>query len=262
MREFLGTSLNDCLSIKLGSSCGNAKKNWWLFWRRVCLVNWVLVFSGKAATPYRSFISVVQTQLILLCFSVKAKQVTFLAEDWSCLFLTESLCKQQLLIISEQVLPIAPSRLLIFMILRQHPEATCVCWLLVTWMTFSCVTLLGSHQKAIKDWCAQRGGKATPFPVSAIFHVEVWSKNLNFNLWSKDIAFRMHSSSLFPQKIVVRVREAGLNPRSVSPGYRIPARVYLVFATLLGNQSPREAGVSHPVLLMHVGCRIRAHYCT
>lgn len=66
------------------------------------------MFSGKAATPYRSFISVVQTQLILLCFSVKAKQVTFLAEDWSCLFLTESLCKQQLLIISEQVLPIAP----------------------------------------------------------------------------------------------------------------------------------------------------------
>lgn len=32
-----------------------------------------------------------------------------MAEDWSCLFLTESLCKQQLPIISEQVPPVSPS---------------------------------------------------------------------------------------------------------------------------------------------------------
>lgn len=40
-------------------------------------------------------------QLILLYFSVKAKQATLLGEDWNCLFfclfLPENLCKQQLL---------------------------------------------------------------------------------------------------------------------------------------------------------------------
>lgn len=56
-----------------------------------------------------------------------------------CLFLTESLCKQQLLIISEQALP---SR------------------------------LSGSHQQAVKDGCEQRGRKTT-LPGSVIFHVEV-----------------------------------------------------------------------------------------
>lgn len=87
--------------------------------------------------PYRSLVSVVHETAD--CAGQKAKQVTFLAEDWSCLFLTESLCKQQLLIISEQALP---SR------------------------------LSGSHQQAVKDGCEQRGRKTT-LPGSVIFHVEV-----------------------------------------------------------------------------------------
>lgn len=142
MREFLGASLNDCLSIKLGSSHANAKKNWWLFWRRVCFVNWVpsvlVERQPRFYLPYRWLVSVVHKTAD--CAGQKAKQVTFLAEDWSCLFLTESLCKQQLLIISEQALP---SR------------------------------LSGSHQQAVIDGCEQRGRKTTLFPGSAIFHVEV-----------------------------------------------------------------------------------------
>lgn len=96
----------------------------------------------------RSFISVVQKTTDS---ALKAKQVTFLEEDWNCLlfvcFLLRTLCKQhssychhQLLVTSERVLshskilgrnhfPSLRQLLLIFMIPRQHAETTYICWL-------------------------------------------------------------------------------------------------------------------------------------
>lgn len=54
----------------------------------------LLTLRGHSSLLYRR-------QLILFYFSAKAKQATFLGEDWNCLFfclfLPENLCKQQLL---------------------------------------------------------------------------------------------------------------------------------------------------------------------